>query len=126
MSGLKHLKGKDLHRESDPGWESCFVTGELTGAKQLIMATFKTGPGLRIPSHHHTCDTIAYLVRGRAAFVSGDDRTEMAAGDFIYVPAGVVHEEETIGDETAEFVLARDGVDGETIPADPEDPFWDQ
>jgi quercetin dioxygenase-like cupin family protein len=81
---------------------------------------------LSIPPHHHTCDTIAYLIRGRAAFSSGDERAEMEPGDFVYVGAGVVHSEETIGDEAAEFVLARDSVDGQTIPVDPEDPFWDQ
>ena len=48
----------------------------------------------------------------------------MAAGDYGYVGANVIHDEETLGDEEAEFIMARDGGGGETIPVDPSDPGW--
>jgi quercetin dioxygenase-like cupin family protein len=126
INGFRHLRHDEIEHYRDGDWEFTPITPELTGSKQLMMGTFSTGPGMSIPPHHHTCDTIAYLVRGRAVFGSGDERIEMSPGDFVYVAAGVVHTEETIGDEIAEFVLARDNGGGETIPDDPEDAFWDQ
>lgn len=48
----------------------------------------------------------------------------MVAGDYAFVGANVVHDEETLGDEVAEFIMARDRNGGETIPVDPSDPGW--
>ena len=48
----------------------------------------------------------------------------MNAGDYAVIDAGVIHTEATVGDEEAEFVLALDHGGGDTIPVDPEDPFW--
>lgn len=38
----------------------------------------------------------------------------MEPGDYVYVPRGVIHTEETIGTDTAEFVIARDAGGGKT------------
>jgi hypothetical protein len=48
----------------------------------------------------------------------------MKVGDYAFVGANVIHDEETLGDEVAEFVLARDNNGGETVPVDPSDPGW--
>jgi len=47
----------------------------------------------------------------------------MAAGDYGYVGANVIHDEETLGDEEAEFIMAVPA-GWETIPVDPSDPGW--
>ena len=67
------------------------------------------------------------MISGRAALRYGEKletRLEMSAGDYAFVAANVVHDEETLGDEVAEFIMARDNNGGETIPIDPSDPGW--
>lgn len=123
MSGYRLHRADEIERDAGDGWEFARVT--MSG-RDLMMGVFRTGPGMSIPPHHHTCETIAYLVRGSAAFTAGGERLEMSPGDYLYVGAGVVHSEETLGTEDAEFILARDNGGGETIPVDPEDPFWAQ
>ena len=60
--------------------------------------------GTHIPPHTHTADTVAYLASGRATFRSGqnlEDTHELVAGDWLFVPAGMVHVEETPADSAA-------------------------
>jgi uncharacterized RmlC-like cupin family protein len=45
-------------------------------------------------------------------------------GDYVYVGAGIIHEEETVGAEDAVFMMARDEQGGERIAVDPTDPGW--
>lgn len=84
---------------------------------QVFLARALAEPGTKIPPHVHTADTVAYLVDGRAVFRTGDGLTEvheLNTGDWLFVPAGVVHVEETPEDSAAEFLYARDSRGGET------------
>jgi quercetin dioxygenase-like cupin family protein len=125
VDGARVIKAADVFRYSIDGFSSEFT--QPKNPDELVMGTFSTGPGLKVPPHHHTCNTIAYLVNGRAAFEVGTDlseRLEMEPGDYVVINAGIVHTEETVGDEPAELFLARDHGGGDTIPVDPEDAFW--
>ena len=122
----KVVKPGDLVLEPATGIEWA-VSPELVGSKALVFGVARVPGGMRIPAHYHTSDTAAYLLRGRAALRTGEalgDRLEAVAGDYLYVGAGVIHDEETLGDEVAEFLMARDEQGGETIPVDPSDPGW--
>ena len=119
------IKAEELFRFSEGASSSEFTPPQHP--EELILGKFATGPGFKIPPHHHTSNTICFLIRGRAVFETGDDlsqRLEMNAGDYAVIDAGVIHTEATVGDEEAEFVLALDHGGGDTIPVDPEDPFW--
>jgi uncharacterized RmlC-like cupin family protein len=108
------------HRPGDGVEVVVAVSAETVGSPGLWFGRFTTEPGVKIPPHYHTCDTAAYLVRGRCAFDIDGGRLEMAPGDFLYVPKGAVHTEETVGNETAELIFARDDNGGETVYLDPE------
>jgi uncharacterized RmlC-like cupin family protein len=85
---------------------------------QAFLARARCRPGTRIPPHWHTEDTIAYLCAGKAVFRSGADLSEvheMSAGDWLFVPAGMVHVEETPDDANGDFLYARAGRGGDTI-----------
>ncbi|HUF53357.1 MAG TPA: cupin domain-containing protein [Dehalococcoidia bacterium] len=124
--GVKVTKPKELVREDATGFEVA-VSPAVSGSKGLVFGSAKVPGGLRIPAHTHTVDTAALLISGRAALRYGEKletRLEMSAGDFAFVGANVIHDEETLGDEVAEFIMARDNNGGETIPVDPSDPGW--
>lgn len=106
----------DAERRTSPGVEiTVAVSKDSTGSPTLWFGSFATEPGVKVPAHYHTADTAAYLVSGRAAFEIDGERVEMAAGEFLYVPRMVVHTEETVGDQTAFGVYARDEAGGETV-----------
>lgn len=87
----------------------------------VFLARARAAAGTRIPPHWHSCDTVAYLVEGRAVFRAGSDLTdvhEMRAGDWLFVPAGMVHVEETPSDTHGDFLYARDGGGGTTTYLD--------
>ncbi len=88
---------------------------------EAFLARARCAPGTRIRPHWHTEDTIAYLAEGKAVFRSGEglgDLHEMNAGDWLFVPAGMVHLEQTPEDSHGDFVYARAGAGGETTYLD--------
>jgi uncharacterized RmlC-like cupin family protein len=88
---------------------------------QVFLARARAEAGTLIPPHFHSHDTIAFLVDGRAVFRSGPDLAdvyEMAPGDWLFVPAGMVHVEQTPDDVHGDFLYARDGGGGTTTYLD--------
>ena len=87
----------------------------------VSLARARLAAGTRIPAHWHSQDTVGYLVDGRAVFRSGAglrDVLVMEPGDWLFVPAGLVHDEETPADVHGEFLYARDGGGGTTTFVD--------
>ena len=79
-------------------------------APELIFGKFIIEPGSSLPAHTHACDTIAYCVTGSCSFRVGDEldeHFEIGPGEYCYIPAGVLHTEET-GQEGVELIFARD------------------
>ena len=74
----------------------------------VVEPNAKTGP-----HHHGELETVLYIVRGRARMRWGDRLEfsgEAGAGDFIYVPPYVPHQEiNALPDETCEAVVVRSG-----------------
>ncbi len=94
-----------------------------TVGTNVFLARARAEAGTLIPPHWHSQDTVAYLVDGRAVFRSGPDLAdvhEMAPGDWLFVPAGMVHVEQTPDDAHADFIYARDGGGGTTTYLDEE------
>lgn len=97
------------------------VDPQRTGTA-VFLGRAVAGPGTRIPPHTHSADTVAYLAAGRAVFRCGDDLQEvhhLSAGDWLFVPAGQVHSEETPEDSEADFLYARDAQGGSTTYREP-------
>ena len=94
-----------------------------TVGTQVFLARARAEAGTMIPPHWHSHDTVAFLVDGRAVFRSGPDLAdvhEMAPGDWLFVPAGMVHVEQTPDDVHGDFLYARDGGGGTTTYVDEE------
>ena len=64
--------------------------------------SMKTGGGM--PLHTNTVEHEQYVLRGHARIGIGKETHEVHAGDVVFIPAGIVHYYENIGDEPFEFL----------------------
>ena len=71
------------------------------------------------PQKPHTRDEIYVVAAGRGMFVNGDARHPFGPGDFLFVPAGVVHRFEEFTDDLALWVFFYGPEGGEAGTAGP-------
>jgi uncharacterized RmlC-like cupin family protein len=93
------------------------VTTQNTGAKKLWAGTFTVEAQAKTGAHHHgDLETVIYVLNGVARLRWGERlefEGEAAAGDFIYVPPYVPHQEINPSDDLQlQCVLARSGQTG--------------
>lgn len=121
---------RDRHLIQRVGKEA-FVEGDVTAGMareaaitlpDMWSGLVHTEPGVTSGWHHHgDHDSIAYLLSGAAKFEFGPDGTETVeaeAGDFVHIPADVVHREGNPSDATATIVLVRRGTGPVVINVD--------
>jgi uncharacterized RmlC-like cupin family protein len=99
------------------------VTTEQTGASKLWAGTVTIEAKARTGAHHHgDLESVIYVVSGLARLRWGERLefvAEAAAGDFIYVPPYVPHQEINASDEVQlHCVLARSGQQGLVVNLD--------
>ena len=88
------------------------VSAERVGAKAICMHLLEIPPGGRAKAHlHENHETAIYVLSGRAEMWHGEgltERMDIAAGDFVYIPAGVPHLPANASeDEPCVAILAR-------------------
>ena len=99
------------------------VTTERTGATELWAGTVTIEPKARTGAHHHgNLESVIYVVSGIARLRWGaglEYVAEAQAGDFIYVPPYVPHQEINGSDDLQlHCVLARSGQQGLVVNLD--------
>ena len=99
------------------------VTTASTGAQQLWAGTVTIDANAKTGAHHHGgLESVIYVVNGIARLRWGDRLEYMAeahAGDFIYVPPYVPHQEINGSEELQlHCVLARSGQNGLVVNLD--------
>src|SRR5664279_5449943 len=117
--GIRIVRACDFDRNTPqtPGMtRAAAITHARTGAQKLWAGTVLVEPDAKTGPHHHgELETVLYIVRGRARFRWGDNLEfsgEAGAGDFIYVPPYVPHQEiNALADEPCEAVVVRSGQD---------------
>jgi uncharacterized RmlC-like cupin family protein len=118
----------DMNTPQTPGMtRAAAVTHARTGASKLWAGTVVVQPNAKTGPHHHgELETVLYIVRGRARMRWGDRLefcAEAAAGDFIYVPPYVPHQEiNARQDMPCEAVVVRSGQDPVVVNLDIESP----
>ncbi len=86
------------------------VSATTAGSRALSMAYGLVPAGSKSKRHYHPFETAVYVISGqaRAFFGPNDERWEdVAAGDFIYIPAGMIHSTEATVDGQVAYILAR-------------------
>ena len=103
----------DLNTPQTPGMtRAAAINFARAGAKKLWAGTVSVQPNAKTGAHHHGhLESIIYVVKGRARMRWGERLefvAEADAGDFIYVPPYVPHQEiNARPDEPLECVLVR-------------------
>lgn len=99
------------------------ITTERTGAQQLWAGTVTIDASAKTGAHHHgDLESVIYVVSGIARLRWGDQLdfvAEATAGDFIFVPPYVPHQEINASDSVQlHCVLARSGQRGLVVNLD--------
>ena len=80
----------------------------------FALRKFIMEPGGGIPLHTNTVEHEQYVLRGRARLVIGDEVLEVKKDDVVYIPGGVPHSYQALGDEPFEFLCAVPNLPDET------------
>jgi len=136
--GVRVIKGDQLdpnllqwpgvHREAA-------INYARVGAQKIWAGTVTVQPNAKTGAHHHgSLESVIYVVRGKARMRWGDRLefvAEAEAGDFIYVPPYVPHQEINASrDEPLECVLVRSDNEAVVVNLDiepvekPEAVYW--
>ena len=82
----------------------------------LASGTVSVGPGVSSGWHHHgTHETSIHVLSGSLRLEFADCAIDATVGDFIHVPAGVVHRESNPGAEANLAVFSRAGTGAVTV-----------
>lgn len=80
---------------ADVWWKSGRVTVKAGGAEEShafsqieVDDPRGTGPPLHL---HHNEDETFYVLEGEVTFLVGDERSDLAAGDYLFGPRGIAH-----------------------------------
>jgi uncharacterized RmlC-like cupin family protein len=116
MSEVRITRARDLDEntsQSDGMVRKAAITGTMSGSSRMCASVMLAEPHSASSVHHHgEQDTIVYAAAGRSAIRSGPggrEQVELNAGDFAFIPAGLVHQELNIGDEVVMWVVTRSG-----------------
>ena len=121
IHGVKVIPGDQLdpNTAQTPGMDrAAAINLARVGAQKIWAGTVKIHANAKTGAHHHGhLESVIYVIRGRARMRWGDHlefTAEAGAGDFIYVPPYVPHQEINASPtDVLECVLCRS--DGEAV-----------
>ena len=70
----------------------------------FALRKFTMEPGGGMPLHTNTVEHEQYVLGGRARVVIGDEVVEVKKDDVVFIPGGVPHSYQALGDEPFEFL----------------------
>jgi uncharacterized RmlC-like cupin family protein len=138
LNGVRVIKGDqlDTNTAQTPGMNrAAAIDLARVGAQKIWAGTVNIHANAKTGAHHHgALESVIYVVKGKARMRWGDKLefvAEAEAGDFIFVPPYVPHQEINAStDETLECVLVRSGNEAVVVNLDieaaeqPEAVYW--
>ena len=79
---------------------------DSTEGPHFALRKFTMAAGGGMPRHTNEVEHEQYVLRGRGRIGIGDEVFEVGPDDVIYIPAGLPHWYETVGEEPFEFLCA--------------------
>ena len=115
LNGIRIVKAGELDANTaqTPGMNrAAAITHATAGAQKIWAGTVSIHPDAKTGAHHHGhLESVIYVVKGKARMRWGDKLqyvAEAEAGDFIFVPPYVPHQEiNAADDQSLECVLVR-------------------
>ena len=137
-NGVRVIKSSQLDPSTaqTPGMNrAAAVNAARVGAKKIWAGTVRIHPNAKTGAHHHgELESVIYVIRGKARMRWGERLefvAEAEAGDFIFVPPYVPHQEiNASATETLECVLVRSDNEAVVVNLDiqpveePEGVYW--
>jgi quercetin dioxygenase-like cupin family protein len=80
----------------------------------FALRKFSMEPGGGMPLHTNQVEHEQYVLRGRARVVIGTEILEVTKDDAVFIPGGVPHSYEALGDEPFEFLCVVPNLPDET------------
>jgi uncharacterized RmlC-like cupin family protein len=113
--GVRVIKGDKLdpNTAQTPGmYRQAAINHARVGAQKIWAGTVSIQPDAKTGAHHHgALESVIFVLRGRARMRWGESleyTAEATAGDFIFIPPYVPHQEINASpDEVLECVLVR-------------------
>lgn len=68
------------------------------------MRRFVMEPGGGMPEHTNTVEHEQYVLRGHASIGIGEETFDVRAGDVVFIPQGVPHWYQNVGEENFEIL----------------------
>jgi uncharacterized RmlC-like cupin family protein len=138
LNGVRVIKGDqlDTNTAQTPGMNrAAAINLARVGAQKIWAGTVHIHPNAKTGAHHHgALESVIYVIRGKARMRWGERLefvAEAEAGDFIFVPPYVPHQEINAStDETLECVLVRSDNEAVVVNLDiapveqPEAVYW--
>ena len=125
MSDLRIIKHDELDAGTaqTPGMvRLAGVAKSTSGAEGIWMGEVTSAPGFSSGAHHHgDVESAIYIISGALTMRWGDrleHSGEAKAGDFIYVPAQMVHQEVNASDSEPVVAIVARGGDNVVINVD--------
>lgn len=131
MSGSFRAAGEVERDTLDWGQIAWISRPGSTGARQLTVMEVTLEPGFGHDFHMHPeQEEVIYVRAGRIEQWLEGERTELAPGDAVFIPAGTVHASFTAGDEPALLLVSLGPCSGpggyELIDVSGQPPWSDQ
>ncbi|HWO73497.1 MAG TPA: cupin domain-containing protein [Dehalococcoidia bacterium] len=115
---------RDTSTAQTPGMFRAEGAGAKTvGAQNIWVGHVSVDKGVRSGPHHHgELESVIYVISGRARFRYGErleHSVEAEAGDFVFVPPYLVHQEiNASDDEAVDMVVARSSQENIVVNVD--------
>jgi uncharacterized RmlC-like cupin family protein len=100
MADVRVVRSSDLDEQTaqTPGMQRrAAIDRKSVGSEKLWVGVVTVDPATSTGAHHHgDCDSVVCITKGSITIRWGDrleKRAEAGPGDFIYVPAQLVHQE---------------------------------
>jgi mannose-6-phosphate isomerase-like protein (cupin superfamily) len=84
----------------------CLLARGDVSDDKLAVTWVDVAPGGRQIPHNHPELQVYVIVAGSGRMLVGDEQKDLSAGELVYVPSGVMHGIENIGEHTLSYVSA--------------------
>jgi uncharacterized RmlC-like cupin family protein len=121
---IVHPGERDTSTAQTPGMARAEGVGaKTTGAEGIWVGHVSVAKGVKSGPHHHgALESAIYVISGRARFRYGaklENVVEADAGDFVFVPPYVVHQEINASeDEPVDMIVARSSQENIVVNVD--------